>query len=198
MKRIVIACSFVTLITLKGYTQDLNNNHIGVIYYSGASTVLRNDLSKSNDFRNGHGYLVGISYYRVYNDYILWESGINFSRNYYRVTKELDNYRWSTSQPLEIVSIPISLLIKTRQGFFVSPGVQLDLEVNHWTKYIISNQSGLGCCFSIGKIFHISENYYLLMAPIVKVHSIISFGDFPEYRSMEYGVKFVISYGFLQ
>ncbi len=178
--------------------QDLNNNYIGVHVYSGFNNVLNDEYKESSDFHSDKGFLIGLSYYRAVNDYIMWESGFNFSRNFYSVTVELDNERWSKVQPLEIIGLPLLFLAKSSNGFFVSAGMQLDIEVNHWTKHIISNQSGLGANLSVGKIFHVSENYYILMAPICKIHSIIPFNNGSKYKSVEYGIKITFNYGFLQ
>ena len=178
-------------------SQDLNNNRIGIDLFGCQNVVANNDFNLSKSFHTISGYQIGLTYVRLINDNIHFETGIQFTNNYFRIDKsiELFNNYWKRLERKEVVGMPFSLILQSSKGYFISSGVQIDVEVNHWTKLLIDDQSGIGFILSAGRNFHVSENLYMAFAPTCKIHSLVPISN---EKVIEYGFKMNLLFGFLK
>ncbi len=157
--------------------------------------------NSSDFFHSADGILFGLSYIRVITPHFQFETGAYFSRNKFEIDKTIPrpNTEWSRIERKEIVSIPFSLVLVSQNAFYISFGPQIDFEVNHWTRLLIQNQSGIGLNLAVGKTLHLADNFYLSLSPTAKIHNIVPFqSEIKNIKAIEFGFQVSLTYGFLQ
>lgn len=185
------------------FAQDLNNNQLGLVFTPCLNKVyqFQENFHEDSEFEGKYGFTIGIKYIRIVGNNLWIETGINYSeiRIYLKTKVTLINEYYPRKERRDMLTIPVNLHIKNNNGYFISLGPQLDLEINAWTRSMVNNQSGVGFNIGLGKYFHITENIYFSSAITVKAHALIPFYEVSNHqRLFEYGLKFDINYGFLQ
>jgi hypothetical protein len=203
LKKIVISILVLQVLALRSYGFDLNNNRLGITLAPITSYCyeLNGGFHNNTSFDNRLSYNLGFKYLRIVNPKYQIETGINYSKIFIYLTEDIDllNPYQSRFEQRNILSIPICIVRSFKDGFFISLGTQVDVEVNTWTKHFIDRQNGLGFNFSIGKTFHVSENIYFSLSPIVKIHSVLPFASQENNQHLfDYGIKIDLTYGFLR
>ncbi len=188
---------------VKSYGQDLNNNRIGISLIPVYTECYKLNGSFEKDARiNGEqGFNIGFKYLRFINSKYQFETGLNYSKIYVYLKEEIQviHQYISRTEQHNILSLPVGIQRSFKGGFFLLVGGHINLELNEWTYLEVDSQDGIGFYVSAGKVFHISENVYIGIAPVVKVYSIIAFKDKADHQSLiDFGIRVDLSYGFLR
>ena len=203
MKKIILISFLLQFILQMGFTQDLNNNRLGITFTPLVSKcyVFNDNIHEDKYYVGRSGYNMGFNYMRKLKNNFYLESGINYSKLKVYISKEiiLKIPTYPRLEQRDLISIPVGFLKEFKHRFFISAGILTEFEFNQWTRLHVDEQDGLGTYLSIGKTFQISENTYFTIAPVVKAHALVPFhANDDQQRLFDYGVKFDFAYGFLR
>jgi hypothetical protein len=202
MRKIFII-TFIVFIFKVSAAQDIENNHIGLTVAPCFNQIYRfsDSFHEDADFEGKYGILFGLKYSRVLTKNLIIETGLSYSEMIINIkpTLDLPQYRdYPSKEARNMLTIPLHLTIKNKEGYFLIMGPQFDLEVNKWTRLLVNDQSGIGFILGIGKYFRLSDNTFISIAPLFKAHALIPFSEVANHqRIFEYGIKIDLNYSLL-
>ena len=159
---------------------------IGFTFSSlGANEIIHlGGIDGAPDFQGGPLFSIGLTYSSPINNWLILETGLEFSRHEINVLPSLeslitrppisgrseDNY-----QEIFLISVPVTVKALLGKYLFINGGVLLDIDINRSNS--IKNQSGLGAILGIGAQYDFNDRIGVFVNPLVKVHALVAYSD---------------------
>ena len=199
MKRIFLSISVLFFISFSLVAQDSGQKNLGSIAFS-YSSFWNNQETRNQHTWGGAGYVdenfytIGIDYLRSLNAWLEYETGLEYSKQTFRVYPEFPSLGYSKYDiDLSLISVPVTIRANFLNYFFLNGGLLLDLDLNSSSQK--RYQSGIGCLFGIATKYDFRFGGSVFINPYLKYHSLISFSsDAVRLKVNETGIRVGLAY----
>lgn len=197
MKKFMFILCFLLLSSTVVFGQSVNSNRdmrgkIGLTFSSfgfGGNALITNELCDCSQM--GGGFIdLGITYIQPINNWLDFETGIEFSSHSFRTKSMIPNGPHSVSHSyLLFVDIPLTVRVHFLNYLFAQGGVLIDY-TSRSSRY---NITGIGQMLGTGVEYEFHSGISLFFNPYIKFHSTIPFSR-PHVKLVETGLRFGIAF----
>lgn len=195
-KTVLICLSFLVLASTNLLGQNLK---IGITYSPlGFNEVITfQGLDGAPSYENDGYFAVGINFLKPINDWLEFETGLEYSKHHVVVHPNLPYNMHEIYVPREesfaLINIPLTLRVNFLKYFFVNGGLLIDIDASKSPD--IDKQNGIGSLLGLGLKYDFKSGLSAFANPYAKVHALIPFpAERNHEKVFEAGFRFGLTY----